>query len=227
MPRCALEGGPQQLGLRLAQQPVVDEDAGQLVADGPMHQRGRHRRVDAARQRADDLLDRPRVRRPAAGCRPPSSRRSWPASRTGVAAGDVEHEVAQESRPRGVCATSGWNWMPYSRRVGVAQAGERRCVGLGASAGSRPAARVIESPWLIQTGWSRPMPRNRPSSAVILTGGRAVLALVGRARPRRRARGPSAAPVADAEHRDAPGPDGAGLASARRRHRPMTGRRTG
>ena len=39
------------LGLALAQQPVVDEDAGQPVADGPLHQRGGDRGVDAAGQR--------------------------------------------------------------------------------------------------------------------------------------------------------------------------------
>ena len=39
------------LGLARAQQPVVDEHAGELVADGPVHQRRRHRRVDAAGQR--------------------------------------------------------------------------------------------------------------------------------------------------------------------------------
>ena len=44
------------LGLALAQQPVVDEDAGQLVADGALHERGRDRGVDAAGQPADDPL---------------------------------------------------------------------------------------------------------------------------------------------------------------------------
>ena len=42
--------------LARAQQPVVDEHAGQLVADGPLHQRGGHRGVDAAGQPADHLL---------------------------------------------------------------------------------------------------------------------------------------------------------------------------
>ena len=41
------------LGLALAQQPVVDEDAGQPVADGALHDRRRHRGVDAAGQAAD------------------------------------------------------------------------------------------------------------------------------------------------------------------------------
>ena len=42
------------LGFALAQQPVVHEDAGQLVADGALHQRGGHGGVDAAGQSADD-----------------------------------------------------------------------------------------------------------------------------------------------------------------------------
>ena len=50
----ALEGDAQQLRFLLAHQAVVDVDAGQPVADGAMHERGRDRRVDAARQRADD-----------------------------------------------------------------------------------------------------------------------------------------------------------------------------
>ena len=36
------------------QQPVVDEDAGELVADRLVDQHGRHRAVDSARQPADD-----------------------------------------------------------------------------------------------------------------------------------------------------------------------------
>ena len=53
-PEVALKRHTQQLGLALAQQAVVDEDAGQLVADRAVDQRGRHRRVDAAGEGADD-----------------------------------------------------------------------------------------------------------------------------------------------------------------------------
>jgi hypothetical protein len=44
------------LGLALAQQAVVDEDAGQLVADRALHERRRHRGVDPAGQPADHPL---------------------------------------------------------------------------------------------------------------------------------------------------------------------------
>src|SRR5699024_45239 len=40
----------------LTQQAVVDEDAGELIADGLVHKRGGHRGVDASGQSADDLL---------------------------------------------------------------------------------------------------------------------------------------------------------------------------
>ena len=43
------------LGLALAHQPVVDVDAGEPVADRPLHQRRGHRGVDAAGQAADRL----------------------------------------------------------------------------------------------------------------------------------------------------------------------------
>ena len=42
-------------GLLAAQQAVIDEDAGELVADGAVDERGRHRRVHAAGEGADHL----------------------------------------------------------------------------------------------------------------------------------------------------------------------------
>ena len=55
------------LGLARPQQAVVDEDAGELVADGAVHQRRRDRAIDAAGEAADDapVADlRPDARRP-------------------------------------------------------------------------------------------------------------------------------------------------------------------
>ena len=51
----ALERLPQELRLLLAHQAVVDVDAGQPIADRAMDERRRDGRIDAARQRADDL----------------------------------------------------------------------------------------------------------------------------------------------------------------------------
>ena len=58
------------LGLAQAQQPRVDEHAHELIADRLVHERGRDRGVDAAREPADDALGR----RPARGSRPPRGR---------------------------------------------------------------------------------------------------------------------------------------------------------
>ena len=44
------------LGLVLAEEPVVDEDAGELVADGLVHEKRGDRGVDPARERAEDAL---------------------------------------------------------------------------------------------------------------------------------------------------------------------------
>ncbi len=44
------------LGFVFAQQPVIDENAGELVADRARHERRRNGRVDAARKRADDVV---------------------------------------------------------------------------------------------------------------------------------------------------------------------------
>ena len=44
------------LALALAQQPVVDEHARELVADGAVHERGRDRGVDTARQTAEHVV---------------------------------------------------------------------------------------------------------------------------------------------------------------------------
>jgi hypothetical protein len=50
----AIHHGEHALGLRLAEQPVVDEYARQLVSDRAVHQDGGHSRVDSSRKRADD-----------------------------------------------------------------------------------------------------------------------------------------------------------------------------
>ena len=59
------EGGDHLLALVLAHQPVVDEHARELVADRAVHEQRRDRRVDAAREAADDLARR----RPGRGSR--------------------------------------------------------------------------------------------------------------------------------------------------------------
>ena len=78
------------VGLALAEEPVVDEHAGEAVTDGPLHEGGGHGGVDAARQPAHHPLvaDRGRDLRDLllddAGHRP-----------GGLQAGDVEEEVLE------------------------------------------------------------------------------------------------------------------------------------
>ena len=93
------------VGLVLAQQAVVDEHAGELVADRLVDQRCGHRRIDAARQAEDHLVAadlradrraRPRRRSRACSSRSPQPQMSC-AKRARIAA------------PCFVCVTSGWN----------------------------------------------------------------------------------------------------------------------
>ena len=58
-----LKRHPQELRLLLAHEPVVHVDAGQPVTDGAMYEGCRNRRIDATRQRADDLAVRARLAR--------------------------------------------------------------------------------------------------------------------------------------------------------------------
>ena len=108
------------------QQPVVDEDAGELVADRPVHQGGRDRRVDPAGEPADDRARRPPARGRAAtgssmmrghGPGGPGSRRRR------------SRKCCRTSCPRGVCATSGWNCTPIEPARPVLHGGDRRCRG--------------------------------------------------------------------------------------------------
>ena len=98
------ERGDDLLGLALAQQAVVDEDAREPVAEGPVAEDGGDRRVDPARQAADGVVVRAdarahlrdgllgeRARRPAWAVRPATSNRN----------------AASISAPRGVWTTSG------------------------------------------------------------------------------------------------------------------------
>ena len=95
--------------LRLVQphQPVVDEDAGELVADRLVDQHRRDRRIDAAGEAADhpappDLLA-------DAGDRLVLELRHRPVAGE---PGDLVHEIRESFAPPGVCTTSGWNIRP-------------------------------------------------------------------------------------------------------------------
>ena len=74
-------------------------------------------------------------------------------------------KLRSTSRPRGVCPTSGWNWIPYRRRTGsdIAANGVEPVVADGRKPGG---GSTIESPWLIQTGCSLPSPAKSGESSV-------------------------------------------------------------
>ena len=134
------------LGLALAQQPVVDEDAGQLVADRLLHQGRCDGGVDAAGERAEDavladlLADRRRRGR----------RRRWPRSsparcrRPSRGSSRGPAGPARSAAPRGATA----------RRRGGARRPRRRrpgCQRRGGDARSPSGASVTESPCDIHT----------------------------------------------------------------------------
>ena len=97
------------LGLVLAQQAVVDEDAGELVADRAMHEHRRDRRIDAARERRRSRGPSPTCSRIALDGLVDEVRRRP----VGREPRDVEQEAAEDLvAALGVCATSGWNCMP-------------------------------------------------------------------------------------------------------------------
>ena len=197
----ALEGDAQQLRLALAHEPVVDVDAGQLVADGPMHQRRGDRGVDAAGERADDvagpdaLADLGHGRLDEVRGRPVLPH-----------AGDPDHEVAQHVPPdRGVDHLGmELDAVEVARRIG--QAGERRGVGLGdrPESGRRPQDGVaVAHPDRLHAV----DPGEQPVAVGHVDGRRPVLALRRGHDLAAQLVGHQLQPVADAEDRDPSGPE--------------------
>ena len=115
------------LGLARPQQAVVDEHAGQLVADGPLDEGRGDRRVDPAGQPADhpagaDLRTDPGRPAPRSRCRWSSPararRRGW-------------RKLVSTCWPNVECRTSGCHWTPNSRRAAVLERRDRRAGRLG------------------------------------------------------------------------------------------------
>ena len=96
------------LALVQAQQAVVDEHAGELVADRAVDQRRGHARIDAAGQAEDHLLVADLLADARDGLLDVVAH-----DPVGPGAGDVEHEAVEQRRgPARVCVTSGWNCTP-------------------------------------------------------------------------------------------------------------------
>ena len=95
------------LALARAHQAVVDEDAGELVADRLVDQHRRDRRIDAAGEAADH----PALADPGADrlARLGAERGHRPVA---LQARDLVDEIADQPRAVGRMATSGWNIRP-------------------------------------------------------------------------------------------------------------------
>ena len=213
--------------LRLAepQQAVVDEHAGELLADRLVDQHRRHRRVDAAGQAADhpaladllaDLLDRlvaERAHGPVA-----------------AAADDLADEIAQQRRAvrRVHDLEMELRGVELARLVGDDR--DRR-VRRGARRARKPGGSLVtRSPWLIQTGYFSPFFQT-PSNSLRVLGdldlGAAELAVMAALDLAAELLRHRLLAVADAEHRHAGLVDGLSAQAAHPCRAPTPGRRRG
>ena len=122
----ALEHGHHLLGLVQPQQPVVDEDAGELVADGAMDQRGRDAGIDAATETEDRFV--------AAHLRTDGRHRLGDVvahDPVAAAAADVAHKAAQQRWPLHGVRHFGVELQRVEGTRLVGHAGNRAAVGAG------------------------------------------------------------------------------------------------
>ena len=152
----ALEARAHLRGLVQAQQAVVDEDAGQSIADRAVQQHGRHRRVHAARQAADDpplAHRRPNPRRCSRRRTTPSSSRPCSRTRQTRSSGECRCPPRCARPPDGTAARS-------SRRAGSCMAATGALAEVAATRNPGGAARRN------RRGWPTPAaPAARPRTA--------------------------------------------------------------
>ena len=211
------------LGLARAQQPVVDEDAGQLVADGLLHEGRGDRGVDAAGQPADD----PGLADLRADARRPGPRRRWRRSTRPTSPAPSDEEVLEHLLAERRVQHLGVPLHAVEPALVVLEAGDRgarRRRGDLIPAGAADTA----SPWLIHTDCSVGLPVEQRRRRVETGAGVPPYSdrpgLLDRAAERLR-HGLEA--VAHAEHRH-PGLEAArGRARERPPRRPTTARRRG
>ena len=187
------------LGLALAHQPVVDEDAGEPVADGALHERGGDRGVDAAGQR-----------RRSPGPSPTCSRIALDLLLDDVdhrpgraAAGDLVQEVLEH-----LLAVLGVQHLGVPLHAGQPRLDvlERRDRGHRRSTASTvnpSGAAVTESPWDIHTVCSAGRSASRVPASATVTAGAAVLPGTGVRDLAAEPLGHQLEAVAHAEHRHA------------------------
>ena len=101
----AAEQADHLLRLALAHEAVIDEDAGQLVADRLVDQHRRDRQIDAAREPADHPPVSPTLPR----IRSISSARKAAIVQSPSRPATLCRKLAMSFAPSGVWTTSGWN----------------------------------------------------------------------------------------------------------------------
>ena len=182
---------------------MIDEDAGELVADRLVEQHGGDRGIDAAREAADHAaladLARGSARSPARGRRPWSSRRR--SRRCGARNCASSLRAVRRVHDLGVelhAVDSGARRRRWRRRA------RRRSSPTDAEA--RRHARSTRSPWLIQTCSRSPLAPDAVEQRAVaghLDEGAAELAVVGALDLAAELRAHRLLAVADAEHRHA------------------------
>ena len=145
----ALEGLDDALGLVFAEEAVVDEDAGELVADGFVDERRGDGGVDAAGEGADDAAVADLGADAGDGVGDEVA-----GGPVGREAADAEEEVLEEGLAVGRVDDFGVELDAEVAGV-VAEAGDGRVSRLEARMRKPGGGSVMRSPWDIQTGMSR------------------------------------------------------------------------
>ena len=202
------EGLHHLLGLAGPQQPVVDEHAGELLADGPVDEQGGHRRVHAAGQRAQDLVLPHLVADPLHGPLDHVDRRPLGQQAAALVEEPLQHVLAV----RGV-GHLGVELDGEQAPVGVLHGGDRDGRRAGRD-GEPGGAAVTVSEWLIHTVSSAGRSASSTPGSATDSEVRPYSRTPGVLDPAAQGPGHDLLAVADPEHRDAEGEHGGSRSGA-------------
>ena len=153
------------LGLALAEQAVVDENAGEALADGQVDQHGGDRGVDAAGQGANDARPAPTCSRSMAVVASMKERHGPDT----LEAADAEEKVFQDLGTLGGCAGLRGGTAPRRAAAGPSRIAPVGQVSLLPMTSNPGGACSTMSPWLIHTVSVSPRSWNRSSRLLMLT----------------------------------------------------------